>query len=96
MDKRFIIDTCGSLMDMSTRNCYDYVSDVVGLLNELHEENEQLKQFKNEVFKLIDKRIDKCEPIDYARNIKGDVPIFDCETATEIRILNGLKKELEE
>ena len=64
--------------------------------HEQKDENEQLKQFKNEVFKLIDKRIDKCEPIDYARNIKGDVPIFDCETATEIRILNGLKKELEE
>lgn len=62
--------------------------------DQLKEENEQLKQFKNEVFKLIDKRIDKCEPTDYARNIKGDFPVFDCETATEIRVLNELKREL--
>lgn len=44
MTERFIIDDCGTLIDMTNRNTYDYVSDVVTLLNELHEENEQLKQ----------------------------------------------------
>lgn len=78
---------------------------------ELKAKNEELKADNNRlvnetarivaehqgrVLDLIDKRIDKCEPIDYARNIEGDVPVFDCETATEIRVLNELKKELED
>ncbi len=43
-EKRFIIDDAGTLIDMNTRNTYDYVSDVCGLLNELHEENKELKR----------------------------------------------------
>ena len=42
-EKRFMIDDAGTLIDMQTRNTYDYVSDVCGLLNELTEEKEQLK-----------------------------------------------------
>lgn len=45
MSERFMVDDAGTLIDMETRNSYDYVSDVVDLLNNLHEENEQLKQF---------------------------------------------------
>lgn len=41
--KRFIVDDCGTLIDMQTNDNYDYVSDVCDLLNELHKENEQLK-----------------------------------------------------
>ena len=44
--KRFMVDDCGTLIDMQTRDTFDYVSDVCGLLNELHEENKQLKQYK--------------------------------------------------
>ena len=44
MTKRFMIDDAGTLIDMQTRDTYDYVSDVCGLLNELTEENEQLKK----------------------------------------------------
>lgn len=80
-------------------------------LSKCREENEQLKSDNNRlvnetarivaehqgrVLELIDEKIDKCEPIDYARNIEGDVPVFNCETATEIRVLNELKKELRE
>jgi len=43
MTERFIIDDCGTLIDMQTRNTYDYVSDVCGLLNEQHEENMMLR-----------------------------------------------------
>ena len=43
MTERFMIDDAGTLIDMQTRNTYDYVSDVCGLLNELTEEKEQLK-----------------------------------------------------
>lgn len=42
MTKRFMVDDCGTLIDMQTRDTFDYVSDVCKLLNELHEENERL------------------------------------------------------
>lgn len=42
--KRFMVDDCGTLIDMTNRNTYDYVSDVVTLLNELNEENNHLKK----------------------------------------------------
>ena len=42
--KRFMVDDCGTLIDMINRNTYDYVSDIVTLLNELNEENKQLKK----------------------------------------------------
>ena len=42
-EKRFMVDDAGTLIDMQTRNTYDYVSDVCPLLNELNDENEQLK-----------------------------------------------------
>ncbi len=59
MTERFIIDDAGTLIDMSTRNTYDYVSDVCGLLNELHEENQILRH------ELLCKQLDKAptEPI---------------------------------
>lgn len=41
--KRFMIDDCGTLIDMHTRDTFDYVSDVCDLLNELSEENMMLK-----------------------------------------------------
>lgn len=43
-NERFIVDTTGTLIDMVTRDTFDYVSDVVDLLNSLNEENEQLKE----------------------------------------------------
>lgn len=45
--KRFMIDDAGSLIDIQTRKYYDYVSDVVDLLNELSSENEGLKKERN-------------------------------------------------
>lgn len=41
--QRFIIDDCGTLIDMVTRKHYDYVSDVVDVLNDLDSENTHLK-----------------------------------------------------
>ena len=43
-EKRYRIDDAGTLIDMHTRETYDYVSDVCELLNNLNDENEQLKQ----------------------------------------------------
>ena len=33
MSERFIVDTAGTLIDIETRNTYDYVSKVCPLLN---------------------------------------------------------------
>ena len=45
-EKRFMVDDCGTLIDMQTGDTFDYVSDVCGLLNkyeELREENKELR-----------------------------------------------------
>jgi len=44
MTERFIIDDAGTLIDMQTRDTYDYVSDVCGLLNVLHSRNKRLEE----------------------------------------------------
>lgn len=51
---RFIVDTAGTLIDIQTRDIFDYVSDVCPLLNELSEENKQLKQRISELELLND------------------------------------------
>lgn len=53
-EKRFMVDDAGTLIDIQTRNTYDYVSDVCPLLNALNDENEQLKQSNERIVKDID------------------------------------------
>lgn len=43
-NERFMVDDSGTLIDMVTRDTFDYVGDVVSLLNQLNDENEQLKK----------------------------------------------------
>ena len=43
MTERFIVDTAGTLIDMVTRNTYDYVSEVCPLLNDIDSENTHVK-----------------------------------------------------
>lgn len=42
--KRFMVDDCGTLINIVTRDTYDYVSEVCDLLNEQHMEIEELKK----------------------------------------------------
>lgn len=42
--KQFMVDDAGSLIDMQTGKYYDYVSEVVDLLNEFSCKNEELKK----------------------------------------------------
>ena len=74
MTERFIVDDCGTLIDMHTRDTFDYVSDVCLVLNKLVDENEQLKQenkgIQDKVWKLLEllekeKGIDKRKIIDW-------------------------------
>ena len=50
--KRFMIDDAGSLIDKQTRKYYDYVSEVVDLLNE---QNQQIKELEQEGMQLKEK-----------------------------------------
>lgn len=43
MTEKFMVDDAGTLIDMETRDTYDYVSDVVDLLNDQYS---QIKSFK--------------------------------------------------
>lgn len=47
MTERFIVDDAGTLIDMQTRNTYDYVSDVCPVLNRY----EAILKTKNETIK---------------------------------------------
>lgn len=49
-EKRFMVDDCGTLIDMQTRNTYDYVSEICPILNELDSENRQIKNIINEMY----------------------------------------------
>ena len=51
-NERFMVDDCGTLIDISTRDTFDYVSDTVDLLNRLNDENEQLKQELQRIYNL--------------------------------------------
>ena len=42
--KRFMVDDAGTLIDIHTRDTFDYVSDILTLLKDLNEENKQLKK----------------------------------------------------
>jgi hypothetical protein len=55
MTERFMVDDCGTLIDMHTRDTFDYVSDVCDLLNELSE-------VKQSVIDWIDNKIEEIKP----------------------------------
>jgi len=44
MTERYMVDDAGTLIDIETRNTYDYVSEICPILNELDSENKTLKQ----------------------------------------------------
>ena len=83
MTERFIVDDAGTLIDMQTRDMFDIVEEVCPLLNELSEENEQLKKQLSKINRLIDNKIDEFKNGDY-----GDLP---CNT---IHMFLDLKEEI--
>ena len=56
MTEKWIVDDAGTLINMSTRNHYDYMEEVVDVLNNLSEENEQLKEEIEQYKAVIDKK----------------------------------------
>ena len=57
MTNRFIIDDAGTLIDMQTRNTYDYVSEICPILNKLDSENKSLKQQLKSEHQMLDNAI---------------------------------------
>ena len=72
MSERFIMDTCGTLIDKETRDTYDYVSEVCPLLNKQEERIRELE----DAIKTYDtgcKEIygDKCKLEEENQRLKG-------------------------
>ena len=53
-NKRFLIDDAGELIDLNNHKFIDYGDECCKLLNDLHDENEQLKQHNTELINKID------------------------------------------
>ena len=50
MTERYIIDDAGTLIDIETRNTYDYVDEICPILNELVTENQKIKNTITEMY----------------------------------------------
>ena len=93
--KRFLIDDAGELIDLKNHKFIDYGDECCKLLNELSDENEQLKQFKDKVFKVIDEKIIECEKA--VEEIRlGDEDSYIVKHDVASKILKELKNELSE
>ena len=57
MTERYIVDDAGTLIDIETRNTYDYVSEICPILNELDSENKSLKQQLESEHQMLDNAI---------------------------------------
>ena len=85
------------IWDNQKQERIDY--DFPVLLNEQHEENEQLKQFKEKVFALIDEKIKHYEHKPFSAPVGQPMSVnFDADVDRLARLseLQDLKKELQE
>ena len=90
----YILDTPNKSLDFIEMlgDCLE-AEEIVDLLNCLNEENEQLKQFKEKVFTLIDKEIARNEEaIEWGKESGAD----SGATGFYNHMLKRLKKELSE
>ena len=90
----YILDTPNKSLDFIEMlgDCLE-AEEIVDLLNCLNDENEQLKQFKEKVFSLIDKEIARNEEaIEWGKESGADNDSIGYYN----QMLNRLKKELSE
>ena len=81
------------LEDGETMKQYENALEVMDLLNEFNDVNEQLKQFKDKTFNLLDKEIAQNEEaIEWAKEVGADIGSVGFYN----HMLNILKKELQE
>ena len=100
-NEQFIVDDAGTLIDMETRNTYDYVSEVVDLLNDLTNEIKiartvldmnrgMLKEIQNENYQLKKLFLEMLKQTDVEMNPKKPTKysatlIFDMEQYLTVR-----------
>ena len=80
IDKRFLIDDAGELIDLNNHKFIDYGDECRKLLNELHEENEKLKTFLkavNEELSLANRDCDILE--EENEQLKKENDMLSCE-----------------
>lgn len=100
MTERFMVDDAGTLIDMHTRDIFDIVEEVCPLLNELHEENQELKRLVKvtvedytdleQSFDLIDKENEQLQTKNNA--YIQDIEVFK-EENTHLKLENEELKE---
>ena len=100
-NERFIVDDAGTLIDMETRNTYDYVSEVLPLLNDLTNEIKiartvldmnrgMIKELQNENYQLKKLFLEMLRQTDVEMNPKKPTKysatlIFDMEQYLTVR-----------
>lgn len=97
-EKRFwILNTLTKYSGIKDKDKLLTFDEVVDLLNELHDENEELKQFKEKVFVLLDEKIKHYEhkplsaPVEQPMSVNFDV---DVDRLARLSELQELKREL--
>ena len=68
-NKRFLIDDAGELIDLNNHKFIDYGGECCKLLNELHDENQELKQELHKIYELA--TVDKVR--DIVENVYDDL-----------------------
>ena len=100
-NERFMVDTAGTLIDMETRNTYDYVSELLPLLNDLTNEIKiartvldmnrgMIKEIQNENYQLKKLFLEMLKQTDVEMNPKKPTKysatlIFDMEQYLTVR-----------
>ena len=72
-NKRFLIDDAGELIDLNNHKFIDYGDECCKLLNELSDENEQLKQFQEQVASVIEGKMGDNVCNDYKMEVLKEI-----------------------
>ena len=72
-NKRFLIDDAGELIDLKNHKFVDYGDECCKLLNELSDENEQLKQFQEQVASVIEGKMGDNVCNDYKMEVLKEI-----------------------
>lgn len=69
--ERYMIDDAGTLIDKKTCTCYDYLEEILPILNQQENRIKELEKENMEYYKLINCR--KCKYHNYDSYGNGDV-----------------------
>jgi len=95
MTEKWIVDDAGTLINMETRENYDYMGEVVDVLNNLSEENEQLKQTIKEVYGILCIDVDVFSDKATEHDINAYVELRELDNKDAYYMAKGTKKAME-